>query len=542
MKTQYKLILIFITALLLRFVNLDKNPTFISDEASIGYNAYSILNTGKDEWGNTYPLAFKSFGEYKLPVYVYSAVIPIKILGLNEVATRFPSAFFGSLTIVLVYFLVKELYKSKLIKEGSSLVNAEKIALLSALFLAISPWHVQMSRLALEANLALFLVVLGAYLLIKANSSVRFYVLAFAAFALSLYTYNTCRIFVPLFLVAYYILDRKRIILRKIFPGILVFILMMTPLLFNGFSGSRERLFKVGIFSDSGTINNINESRGECLKKLPQVVCTLRYNKATTYPLIYLQNYLSHFSFTYLFTNGSGLSQYQVPGLGSLYYFELPLLLVGGYLLFRQKHWFLFLWILIAPLANSLTGTAHPVRAIFMLPVFQIVSAIGLMGIYETIRLNEKYRKLFIVICAMIISSNISFFSNGYFKVYPTVMEWTWQGGYKGLYQYLAKNENNFNRIFITKYYGEPHIFYLFYSGYDPSIYQKNINIIRYNREDLWTNVDRIGKYYFVQEPKTVELSSGDILVTAPEEEILGKTTEMIKYTNGETAFVLQTK
>ena len=53
-------------ATFLRLYRLKDNPAgFFCDEASIGYNAYSILTTGKDEWGQPWPLFFRAFGEYK---------------------------------------------------------------------------------------------------------------------------------------------------------------------------------------------------------------------------------------------------------------------------------------------------------------------------------------------------------------------------------------------------------------------------------------------------------------------------------------------
>jgi len=74
------LIFVFILAFLLRFYNLDKIPNGLyQDETAIGYNAYSILETGKDEYGKSLPLYFKSFGDQKLPVYIYAAVISVKI-------------------------------------------------------------------------------------------------------------------------------------------------------------------------------------------------------------------------------------------------------------------------------------------------------------------------------------------------------------------------------------------------------------------------------------------------------------------------------
>src|SRR5947209_1614488 len=66
---------ILIIGLIVRIYNLSDNPAgFQVDEASIGYNAYSILTTGKDEHGVFSPIFFQAFGEYKSPIQIYSTV------------------------------------------------------------------------------------------------------------------------------------------------------------------------------------------------------------------------------------------------------------------------------------------------------------------------------------------------------------------------------------------------------------------------------------------------------------------------------------
>src|SRR3989344_4938577 len=103
-KRLYLIAFILITALafLLRFWRLGEIPNGLyQDETAIGYNAYSIIQTGRDEYGKSLPLYFKSFGDYKLPVYIYATVPSILMLGLTELAVRAPSALFGSLSVPL---------------------------------------------------------------------------------------------------------------------------------------------------------------------------------------------------------------------------------------------------------------------------------------------------------------------------------------------------------------------------------------------------------------------------------------------------------
>ena len=524
--------LIFLLAFSLRLWQIDKNPTFISDEASIGYNAYSILKTGKDEWGQFLPLAFKSFGEYKLPFYIYSVVPSVAIFGLNEFATRLPSALFGSLTVLLLFFLVKMIFsKTKLL-----------ISFLASFLLAISPWHIQVSRMALEANLGLFLTVLAALFLLKAKQKTLLYYFSLPLFALTFYTYNSCRVFTTLFLLTYFFIFRKEIKFRNIAKPLILFLLLVLPLIFSGFAGSRERFYKVGIFQDPGIIAQINQQRGECQIKSPRTSCFLRYNKLVVYSQVFIKNYFSHFSYRFLFTQGAGLSQYGVPGQGVVYLWELPFLILGLIYLFKLKRDFFILlsWLLIAPLANSLTGMAHPVRAIFMLPILPIFSAVGVTISISFFSKRIYFRYLYNFLLMLVIGASLVAFGVRYFVLYPAVADWNWQMGYKGLYQELAKLEPQAGKIYVSKFYGEPHIFYLFYHQYDPAKYQNGENVLRYDREDYWVNVDRIGQYYFVQEPNKVSLDNKDSLALSLQEfSFENKILTTIKYRNGQTAFLI---
>ena len=60
----------------------DKNPAgFYIDESSIAYNAYTISQTGQDEFGKPWPLFFRAFGDYKNPTYIYLLALFFKLTG-----------------------------------------------------------------------------------------------------------------------------------------------------------------------------------------------------------------------------------------------------------------------------------------------------------------------------------------------------------------------------------------------------------------------------------------------------------------------------
>src|SRR3972149_424312 len=113
-KGKILLIIIILLAVVLRFWHLGAYPAFNADEAAIGYNAYSLIETGKDEHGNTWPIHFQSFNDYKPGLYFYLVLPFVKALGLNEWAVRIPGALLGVGTALILYLLVNELFGSKM--------------------------------------------------------------------------------------------------------------------------------------------------------------------------------------------------------------------------------------------------------------------------------------------------------------------------------------------------------------------------------------------------------------------------------------------
>ena len=90
----YFYLVIFIISFVIRYISIQTTP-LLWDEASLGYNAYSILKTGRDEYGTFLPIIFKSFGDYKPGLYVYLCLPFVYILGLNELSVRLPSIIFS---------------------------------------------------------------------------------------------------------------------------------------------------------------------------------------------------------------------------------------------------------------------------------------------------------------------------------------------------------------------------------------------------------------------------------------------------------------
>src|SRR3990170_1593087 len=155
---KFILVAILVLAALLRIYKLGTiPPSMTPDEVALGYNAYSILKTGRDEYGKLLPVVFKSFGDFKPGLYVYLTVPFVAVFGLNEWSVRLPSAIAGILAVWFLYKVVLLFFEIR--DSQSPITNHQSLAKITALMLAISPWHIHFSRGAWEANVSLTLTL-----------------------------------------------------------------------------------------------------------------------------------------------------------------------------------------------------------------------------------------------------------------------------------------------------------------------------------------------------------------------------------------------
>lgn len=508
---------IILIAAFIRLYALDINPPHVNwDEASLGYNAYSILKTGHDEWGNFMPMTFKAFGEYKLPGYIYTAVPFVALFGLNEFAVRLPSALFGTLTVLLVAMITYRIVYSRL------------AALYAGAIMAVTPWHFFVSRSALEANLALFLIVLATYLLIEAmRNRPKLGILSLLSFALAIYTYNSTRIFVPLYLITLIWFYR-----RKFFKipwvaaiSLLLFLgLFATAIPFAVREGS-ARLKDVTIL-DQGAINRIEEARNN--SSLPDTISRVRYNRAVYFVEHVGKNYITYFSPNYLFITGGSQFQFSMPNFQLLYIIQLPFIIAGLITLIKQKHQFLPLiiaWVLLAPLPAAITReTPHVLRSLNMFIPLEILGAIGFAVLFHKLFLKQRLLAyIFSIFIAISIVGQMTIYFPAYATTYPKNYSCTWQYGYKQVYDTLVTDSKTYDAILMTKRYGEPHAFLLFFSQFNARAYYSDTTLIRYEKDNhAW--VDRFGKFYFVNDwelqQKMKELTDANIgsllVITSP--------------------------
>lgn len=496
------IIFVFILALFLRVYKLGQFPVgFLWDEAALGYNAYSILETGRDEYGKLFPLIFKSFGDYKPGFYVYLTIPSVAVFGLNEFAVRLPSAIAGSLTVILLYLLLTEAGFTQIGKR----ITTDSIPLVAALLLAISPWHINFSRGAWELNVMTFEIVLGFFLLLRfLNSNKNFYLFSsVVAFVLSFLTYQTAKFLTPALLIAFIFLFKeklKAISWKQKF--VFVFIFSAVFFLFSYFTitGGRSGRIKVmSLFSYPRS----NEESTMIFDQDNQnkLEFALFHSSPIFFTRSLLGRYFNHFSGRFLFFSGDWSNPRNgIVYQGVMYFFEAIFVVLGlGVLLEKRNQFgsFIIFWLLVSPLFSALTrDSISSVRSFPMVIPLVIITAFGISSCLDLVR--KSRRTLFLTGAIIIFLYGISFVRllDLYFIHDPKANSKDRLFGYKEMVNYLKPLINQKNKVIITTSYGQPYIFYLFYSKYDPKIYQMQAKLKESPVGDVG-EVEKIGKIEF---------------------------------------------
>lgn len=526
---------IFLLGFILRTVFLDVAPPgFNADEAALGYNAYSLIKTGKDEWGASFPLIFKSFSDYKPGLYVYLAIPFVALLGLNEFSVRLPSILLGSFSIVLIYLLSKELFRK------------ETIALASAFLLSISPWHLHFSRGAWESNLGTFFILLAVYTFVKSLKNNSFLWISAAAFIASMYAYQSSRLVAPCLVLLFTIFYWKKLAIKKNISVVILAAILLLPLIFILPSTAGLARFKgVSIFTDLGPLNRVDEQRGQH-QNSSSLGAKFFHNKVNAYAGSFFGHYLDHFSPDFLFIAGGPLKRNKLPDMGQMYIFEIVTLILGIYFLIRNnKNEFdhkrvVFLWLLVAPLASSLTfQTPDSHRAHNMVIPLTLISGLGLGMLWENIwRLTKLTRYLALGIGVLVTCISLAIFLEKYYVHLPKQYALEWEYGFSQVVPYIARSHDKYQRIIITDRYDQPYILLLFYSKYDPAKYQKQNKEIGDNKFGFST-ISSFEKYEFRPIGKEEIQNSKNTLFVGTNEEIGdgGNILKVINFPNGMPAF-----
>jgi 4-amino-4-deoxy-L-arabinose transferase-like glycosyltransferase len=408
--------------------------------------------------------------------------------------------------VLVTYFLTKRLFgKSKF---------SEVTALVASGVLAVSPWHIMLSRAAFEANVATFFLVCGVWLFLGGVQEKKWYLpLSIASFVFSVYTFNTARIVAPILVLVLslgfikILLNRKKQLIFAFIVGVLLILPVLTFL----FSPQASLRFKeVNIFTDIDVVKTSNQEIINDSSKWSRII----HNRRVGYALSFVKHYFDNLNPGFLFITGDGNPKFSTQEVGEMYIWELPFLVVGTLFLFKRKEgswWIIPLWAVLGIIpAATARETPHALRIETIIPTFQILIALGIVQFlfwFNKLQLGKRIKPAIIVIIFSLLILNIVYFLHDYYVHYAKEFSGEWQYGYKDSITYAQSVEEKYNNIYITSAMGRPYIYYLFYTKTDPRTFRNEASV----RRDSFgfVTVDKFGKYNFINDVTKIDNNRG---------------------------------
>lgn len=513
---HWALIIILVIASFLRLWKLSVNPpSLFGDELDAGYQAYSILKTGKDYYGNPWPIHFHSLAEWRTPLYLYSAVPTVAIFGISPLGVRLPAAIFGILSVLAIFLLVKEV-----LSYGRPSTNKHPRALLAAFLMAVNPWALQYSRAGFEVTELLFFLLMGLWLFFKAignglpaDRQSKYLWLSAICFALTPWVYSTAKLFTPVLLLFLLILWRKEIFkipARYTLYSVIALVVVAGPIAYSTFyGGGSQRFGYISIFTDPTTESEVGTARqidawtrGETGVGLsPKLVDRLIHSKYTFWSSGIIKNYFQAFSTDFLFVKGDLNLRHSI-GIGEFYKVEAIALLLGLIFFFVSKRELrikalIAFWILagVIPAAITREGGYHATRLILILPPLIFLISYGLVAGLNLF--SPHLRKLVILIYLGIWILGFGAYLHKYWVHYPWESERWWHAGFKEGIQMIKAIDKDYDKVIISTANEPPWIFFAGWYEYPPDRWQKEFPIG--NDFDLpgFGKISHIDKFYF---------------------------------------------
>jgi len=423
------------------------------------------------------------------------------------------------------------------------------VPIIASFLLAISPWHLQFSRIAFESNVAMLIDMLIALFFIKGLKRPSLLIISAFFAGLNLYTYQAEKVFTPLLVIGLLLIWRKDLFKKAnrnsiIISGIVGLLLTLpflymaktTPEIFLRAKGTSLAADQTNFLAH--TVERLNRDiiKGDKLGLIFD-------NRRVTYLLAYIGNYFSHFDFNWLFLSGDE-ARHHAPGMGLLYLYELPFLLWGLYTLAasnldNKSKKLIFFWLLLAPFPASFSsGAPHAVRSLRMMPMIQVITAFGAVAFLQWLFLQKKVVRLFFLLSVTLFALfNFGYYINQYFNQQDYFYADSWQYGYQQAVGEVKQVESRYDKIIVSNqpYLDQSYMFFLFYLKYDPALYLEHGGTVSggFNENHM-----DFGKYIFRPiDWKAEERNNKVLFVGRPQDFPDGvKVIKTIFYPNGKEA------
>lgn len=488
-RSLWLVIVILLLGSTLRMVALEQSPPgFALDEACETYDAYSLWHTGRDQHGVLLPTVLQSFNDYRMPLFMYSMAPIVGMAGLSVTTARLTSAFWSILAIAAIYWVGVQMF-------------GRTAGLVAAFFLAISPWHVQQSRIAYEPNatvLATTLVV-GMLWRWRRTGQNRWLLGATFVSGLAIYTYVIMKPFIPLLVALLGLLFWRTLLAhrRQVLIAVGIGVLLAFPAFYDTFrhpdvTEGRYRqvtVFRPGRSLSEASVDVLRNIQGDLSPRFLVGSGNLIRNPEDTKKLYPAQALLILFGIAW----GVRKRESQLPTVTTI------------------------LWILAGILPVALTArTSHEHRLLPIVPAYQLLSGLGMAGLVTT--LNKRPVRFTVALASVAwVGANAIGYYEYYFTQFPRDLpDHLYDVGIAEAIVEMDRLDDGYGAVYFNCFANAfPYIDVLFYTRYDPHLLQADLPVWE---EGL--SVRRVGKYYFVCDTEAMWSSGLPGLYIVPDDEL----------------------
>ena len=451
------------------------------DEVAMLVDAKALVATGSDMHGNHWLQAlFPSYGDYKLPLYIWFASLFSAVLGPSAFTIRLPSLLAGLLTLLLAGVLLWNIVSVSYARRKSSF-----LAYLSALVVVgLSPWAIQFSRTGFEAHVGQLFLGVSLYFLFVSKKRWEYYLLSALVAAVATYTYFSVRyVWAPVFLVWYLLQPdvfskplgaSRTVIVSRILKGVLPLVLfgiLLLPMLKSPLyvDSMQFRLSTPSVLQNTEQIVRANEYRAQAGGSIVDRLVFHRYYFTAQ---SFLKNLSEQLSLSFFFVSGDVNLRH---GTGVFGLFLLPFIVpyfVGWYQLIKRN------WRISAVIAVWIFSAAVPAaiphevpHALRFLNALLPISLVIALGLYEILLYSLEKKQAFLkrmilaAVSVVLIVFSVGRYTTYYFGVYPERSAESWDRSKTELATALSPYLNEQRTVYLV---GLPDKMYLWLLAYGP--------------------------------------------------------------------------
>lgn len=481
MTTRKILFILFILFILVRLPLLDQ-INLLHDERDIVLSGWSIAQTGRDLFGNQFPLVFQNISPNNPLFAIYFSglwflFIPIKSVFL----ARLPFLLVSSLFLFISFKIIK------------CITDDDRKSLITTAILCFNPWIFHITRLALDIPLAIVFLFGGILFYLEKKKF-----LALFLFFLTGFTYQGSRLLIPFLLIyleLYFLINPDLIrIKQKLWKSFvlnslknLLFItLLIVVASFLEPGISQNRLSEI-IFFDTHKNASIVDFR-RITSIAPLGISRFFDNKFTIPINEVVFNFTKGLDPNYLFKNGD-FSPINGNAVTGQFFFIFIIFYFLGIISLGKKSTINDLYLLgliplgMIPALLSTHGLSFSIRGVISSIGFSYLFTLGVIYSYDRFK-NLKFKFYVLTFILFILCINLIYFVYGYYFRRPVTIGELFNENERQLSVYLLKDNKPF-----TIYHQSPQEIYLSYIFFKNNL---NMNMVQQNLKQRKYNYDNV--------------------------------------------------